>query len=73
MTNLFKFEIGQKVWIMINNKPEQVSITARRYQDSKLLRAEITYVCAWGKHGSAIGDVDERQIFSTKEKLIKSL
>lgn len=69
----FKFNIGEKVSVMISNKIHPVYILGRRYdQDGEYIN--ITYTIGWDKDRNLIGgDFNESVIFKTKEDLLKSL
>lgn len=69
----FKFNVGEKVSVMISNKIHPVYILGRRYdQDREYIN--ITYTIGWNKDSNPVGgDINESLIFKTKEDLLKSL
>lgn len=65
-----KYNPGDKVWVMIQNKPEYlivnaISIVANLTFDNEI-KYNIKYNCFLGRFG---GNYEEKELFATKEDL----
>lgn len=68
MTINTKYNEGDNVWLMLNNKPHQTSvkyINATVYND----KIDIRYGLSHDEHGQYVED----SVFTSKEDLVKSL
>lgn len=72
MTIETKYNIGDEVWFMQNNKICSDTITAIHAYRTETI-SHITYGFGTSIHSQVIAIISERDLFPTKEKLLKSL
>lgn len=72
MTIKTKYNIGQEVWFIEDNKVCNKKITAIHlhiYESG----SDISYSCSPSEFGKLLNSVNESKLFPTKEELLKSL
>lgn len=72
MTIETKYNIGDEVWFMQNNKICSDTITAIHTYRTETI-SHITYGFGKSIRSQIIAIIDERDLFPTKEELLKSL
>lgn len=67
----FKFDIGEQVWIMENNRPARFEVKNVKVEIESLVKDhKVTYLLM---NQGVQREVDEKMVFKTKEELIESL
>lgn len=67
----FKFDIGEQVWIMENNRPARFEVKNVKVEIESLVEDhKVTYLLM---NQGVQREVDEKMVFKTKEELIESL
>ena len=67
----FKFDIGEQVWIMENNRPARFEVKNVKVEIESLVKDhKVTYLLM---NQGVQREVDEKMVFKTKEELVKSL
>ena len=67
----FKFDIGEQVWIMENNRPARFEVKNVKVEIESLVKDhKVTYLLM---NQGVEREVDEKMVFKTKEELVKSL
>lgn len=67
----FKFDIGEQVWIMENNRPARFEVKNVKVEIESLVKDhKVTYLLM---NQGVEREVDEKMVFKTKEELIESL
>ena len=67
----FKFDIGEQVWIMENNRPARFEVKNVKVEIESLVKDhKVTYLLM---NQGVQREVDEKMVFKTKEELVESL
>ena len=67
----FKFDIGEQVWIMENNRPARFEVKNVKVEIESLVEDhKVTYLLM---NQGVQREVDEKMVFKTKEELVESL
>ena len=67
----FKFDIGEQVWIMENNRPARFEVKNVKVEiESPVKDHKVTYLLM---NQGVQREVDEKMVFKTKEELVESL
>ena len=70
-----KYDIGQEVWTILCDEPINCIVEAIKSYSSRIVTGRITYYIVPNDGGTyTYGfNVEEHELFSTKEELLKSL